>query len=61
VSSRTARAIKRNPVSRKKKKKKKNRTSDHLEVELQVVVNHMIWILGTELWFSGNTSRALYH
>jgi hypothetical protein len=31
VSSRTARAIQRNPVSKKKKKKKKERTNSHLD------------------------------
>lgn len=31
--------------------------SDHMELELQVVVNHVIWELGKELWSS---ERAVY-
>jgi hypothetical protein len=31
------------------------RSSDPLEIELQVVVSHLTWVLGTELRSSGRT------
>lgn len=35
--------------------------SDPLELELEVVVGHPKWVLGTELWSCGRRESALNH
>jgi hypothetical protein len=37
------------------------RVLDLLELELQVVMNHPIWVLGTKLGSPGRAARALKH
>lgn len=33
-----------------------NRVSDLMELELQTVVSHSVWVLGSKLGFSGRTA-----
>lgn len=37
------------------------RVLDSLELELQVFVNHLVWILGTKPGFSGTEINVLKH
>ena len=32
-----------------------------LELELQAVVSHLVWVQGAEPWSSGRTARTLFH
>jgi hypothetical protein len=60
MSSQTARAIQRNPISKKQSKnktKQKKSTLDPLELEFQVVVIHLMWMLRLRVpWKSSQNS-----
>ena len=36
------------------------KTLDTLQLELQAVVGHLMWVLGTELGFPGRAASVLY-
>ena len=35
--------------------------SDPLNLELQVIIGYLMWVLGIELWFSGRVVSVLSH
>lgn len=57
-------SIPQNPHDRRKKEmtlscRHQKRVSDSLSVELQAVVNHLIKMIRTKVWFSAKAARAL--